>query len=67
MTKLLLMIVFLLACSAGGIMYFIGKDTLEYPYFYDYFWIPLAIALLILLILIITSKSTSSNKSRRKY
>ncbi len=57
MNKIILMIVFLLALSASGLMYFSGKDSDSAPQLSDYFWIPLPLALLAFVFLIFTRKN----------
>lgn len=50
------MIVFVLALSASGLMFFIGKGSPELEELYHNFWIPLPLALLALLILMFSRK-----------
>jgi|GEM_PF-3459239 len=56
MNRIILMIVFVLALSASGLMFFIGKGSPELEELYHNFWIPLPLALLALLILMFSRK-----------
>lgn len=52
------MIVFLLALSVSGLMYFSGKNNTEIPQLSDYFWIPLPLALLAFLFLVFMKRKS---------
>lgn len=53
MFKVILMIIFLIAISASGLLYFSGKGTSQISSFSDYFWIPLPFALLAFVFLVL--------------
>lgn len=56
MNKIILMIVFLIALSASGIMYFSEKAS-DLPQLSDYFWIPLPLAFVALIFLVFNRRA----------